>query len=170
MLTPAQYTALGAELDNDPVNLGYAPFVAAGNDVALAGMVNHVRDGATPLVIDGAAIGNVGAAITIRRTDITPEELMEAIDNRDLGTGTQNTNALAGALLNNILARRTIKLAEVDGSLTRTRQNLNRLILNTQASQTRFDALAIRNGSRAEQMLETNVQPTIEDIVIARNS
>lgn len=39
-MTPAQLTELHAELTTDPIALGYAPYVAAGNDNQCAAIIN----------------------------------------------------------------------------------------------------------------------------------
>jgi hypothetical protein len=39
------YTALGVELNTDPIAYGYAEFIASGDDTALANMLNLPRTG-----------------------------------------------------------------------------------------------------------------------------
>jgi hypothetical protein len=44
------YTALKNEITNDPLNLGYAPFVTGGNDAAIAAILNTASGSGTGTV------------------------------------------------------------------------------------------------------------------------
>ena len=144
------YTALKNELQNDPQTYGYAADIAAGNDVALAEKLNKVRDGT-----DGEA------AILVKRADISPVEVLEVVDTRDFKA---NPSILEGSWFESITQYEMVRLLNEDGSNTRVRANLNRLITDTNGSQTRLNAISNRNGSRAEQLFGSGTRLTTDDI------
>jgi hypothetical protein len=138
-MTSAQLQALKTELTTDPRGYGYAALLAASN-------WNGVRD----------ALNLARAGIVIRRSNIVARELLEAIDLRDLlasPAGVVNIT-LAGSWLESItqVGDGLIRLLDGAGANTRVKQNLDRLLGNTQGSQTRLNALAVRDGSRAEEL------------------
>lgn len=147
------YAALTTELQTDPQTYGYAAHIASGADGALAALLNIVRTG-----------GDGEAAILVRRNDISAEELLEAIDTRDLKA---SPTLLEGSYLESVLQFRRIILSNDAGTDSRTKSNLDRLVNNTQGSQTRLNALARRNGSRAEQLFGTRTLITQTDVAIA---
>lgn len=136
------YAALANEINADPNAYGYAARAAVGDDQGIADLLNLKR-----------------AGITVRRPSVRREELMEAIDTRDLKA---NPTVLEGSLLESILQSDTVFLANPDNTVSRTRQNLNRLLADTNLSQTRLAALANEQGSRAQQLFgyATNVTPS----------
>ena len=71
----AHLAQLRTELLDDPlpVDLGYAPLVAAGNDAGLADIINFKRNGSTPCPVNNIA----GAAIQVWRNDIDTEDIPE---------------------------------------------------------------------------------------------
>jgi len=150
------YVALKAELQTDPLTYGYAAAITGGDDITLAGLLNKMRDGT-----DGEA------AILVRRRDISPNELMEAIDTRDLKA---SPTVLEGSYLESVLQREQITLSDDAGVDSRTKDNLDRLITNTNGSQTRLNALARRNGSRAEQLFGIETRISTDDIATALRS
>lgn len=150
---PIDDVALKAELQNDPQTYDYAALIASGDDTGLAALLNKIRDGT-----DGEA------AILVRRRDVAPDELMEAIDTRDFKA---NPSVLEGSYLESVLQFRAITLSDDAGADTRTKDNLDRLILNTNSSQTRLNALARRNGSRAEQLFGVDTTVSSDDIARA---
>ena len=161
-LTSAQLTALAAELTNDPQNYGYAPFRLNGADQTLADMLNFVRDGAT-----APPAGNIGPAITgIREDFLMVADLLEAIDNRDLNT---SASVLEGSLLESLLQQRTLRLLDASGQPTRVLGNLRRLFQNPgpQGTRSRIDSLALRSGSRAEQLFGPRVVISNQDVAAA---
>lgn len=89
-----------------------------------------------------------------RRADITPAELLEAIDVRDFvsNPGQVNNAALASAWFESITQAPTVRLLNEDGTATRARANLNRLLADTNGSQSRFTALAVRTVSRQQEL------------------
>jgi len=136
---PINYTALANEINTDPLAYGYAALVAAGSDVGVADLLNQVRNGS-----DGKP------AITARRADITPSEILEAIDNRDFAA---NPASSLLAWFQALMGQRTIRLQTDAGADTNVVANLRRLVTsNTNGSLTRLNAAATRNGSRAEQL------------------
>ncbi len=154
------YQALKTELLTDPQTYGYAAALAAGEPETAAALLNKVRDGT-----DGET------AITVNRGLIEPMELMEAIDIRDLSIGGQLNATLVGSWLESVLqSLQPIRLRTTAGVKTRTRDNIDRVLGTTNGSQARFDALAVRNGSRAEQLFGEGTIITPQDIATARNS
>lgn len=147
-MTPAQLTILKTEITTDPLALGYA----GKSDAEIADLLNLLR-----------------ATITIRRANIAPNEVLEAIDSRDFETA---PNAIHVAWFESITQLRTIRLENDDGSATRALGNLRRLLqaADTQGSRTRLAALATRIGSRAEQLLGGGVVVTHIDVADARNA
>lgn len=155
---PVNYVQLATELNTDPVGYGYATLIAIGNDSGLADMLNKVRS------------GNDGfPALTIRRSDCKPSEILEAIDIRDLlasPPGVSN-NTFASGWFESVTQFPTIRLTNADGTKTVVRRNIDRMVGDTQGSQTRLDAVAIRNGSRAEFLFGQNTRVTSDDIAKA---
>lgn len=147
-LTQTQLVALKTEITTDPLALGYA----GKSDAEIADLLNLPR-----------------ATITIRRANIAPNEVLEAIDSRDFDAA---PNAIHVAWFESITQLRTIRLENDDGSATRALGNLRRLLqaADTQGSRTRLAALATRIGSRAEQLLGGGVTVTHIDVADARNS
>lgn len=147
-MTPEQLTILKTEITTDPLALGYA----GKSDAEIADLLNLLR-----------------ATITIRRANIAPNEVLEAIDSRDFETA---PNAIHVAWFESITQLRTIRLENDDGSATRALGNLRRLLqaADTQGSRARLAALAKRIGSRAEQLLGGGVTVTHIDVADARNS
>jgi hypothetical protein len=154
-------TVLRTELLTDPNAYGYAEYVADGSDQATADLLNAVRDGVT-VPRPGKPIG---AAISVRRADITPSELLEAIDSRDIAA---SPAASLLAWFQSVTQLAQIRLLNADGSNTRVIANLQRLItLDTNLSRTRLTAIASRAGSRAEQLFGTGTRVEWSDVATA---
>jgi hypothetical protein len=170
-LTPAQIAALKTELTTDPRGYGYN--AAARNDTDLANRVNLVRDGSagtvptTPTADGGAANG----AVTLKRPDCKPSEILEAIDVRDLLASPAGVTSvpLTQSWFESITQFATIRLTNQDGSKTQVRKNIDRITGNTNLSQDRLDAVAVRFGSRAEEKFGFGVAVTIDDVGKALN-
>ncbi len=143
-LTADQLTALNTELTTDPTALGYA----GKSDAEAADILNLRR-----------------ASINVRRADILPAEVLEAIDSRDF-EATPNTAHIAW--FESVTQLRSIKLENDDGSATRALGNLRRLLqaADTQGSRARLAAVATRQGSRAEQLFGRDV--VIDHLEVAR--
>jgi len=101
-MTPSQLLVLKTEITTDPLALGYA----GKSDAEIADLLNLPR-----------------ATITIRRANIAPNEVLEAIDSRDFETA---PNAIHVAWFESITQLRTIRLENEDGSATRALGNLRR--------------------------------------------
>jgi hypothetical protein len=141
------YQALKNELVNDPTARGYA----GKQDNACTALLNEIQ-----------------AGITIRRNDIAPNEVLEAIDTRDF----QTTLATAEcSWFESVTQLRTLRLSLDDGSDTLVLGNLKRLLQNPgpQLSRARVIALANRSGSRAEQLFGRGTVVTDADVGAARN-
>lgn len=158
------FTALKNELNNDPVSLGYAPFIALGDDVSLAAILNFVRNGVTPCPVNNV----VGAAVTVRRKDISSAEIILAIDVTDytaLPTNPNNTQLSNERRFLSWLECLTnvpqVRLINDDGTDTPVITNLQAMFPGGTGTRTRLVALAIRSGSRAELLfgVGTNITP-----------
>lgn len=152
----AQTAALKAELTLDPLTYGYMVAWGASEPEVVAALINKVRDGT-----DGEA------AITINRGDVDPREILEAIDVRDF---IASPNALATAWFQSVTQLPLIRLANTDGTKSVTRQNLDRAVTNGQGSQGRLDAIAVRRGSRAEQLFGADTLISVQDVTTAMRS
>jgi hypothetical protein len=155
-ITPA---ALASEINTDPLTYGYAARVAAGDDGGIVALLNKPRDGT-----DGEA------AISVKRADCDPSELLAAIDVRDLATAGLPAGMsvpLAQSWLESVTQFPRIRLANDDGSKTLIRRNIDRLVADTNGSQTRLDAVAVRVGSRAEQLGGAGTVVTGSDVSFA---
>jgi hypothetical protein len=154
------YAQLKTEIQTDPQTYGYAAFITAGEPENVAAALNKVRNGT-----DGEL------AISVNRATIAPMELMEAIDIRDLNVGGQLNATLCGSWLESALQSvAPLRLRDATGVKTRVRQNIDRILADTQGSQTRFDAVAVRFGSRAEQLFGEGTVITSADIATALRS
>lgn len=167
---PVTTAALRTEITTDPRGYGYAPFVASGNDQAVADRLNAVRDGTNPPTNPTAAGGTANGAISIKRPDCTPAEILEAIDVRDFASAPTGVASvpLSQSWLESITQFAKVRLANADGTKTLSRKNIDRLVNDTQGSQTRLDAVAVRNGSRAEELFGVGVVVTRDDVASAR--
>lgn len=152
------YPALKTELQTDPAALGYAPHVASGNAQGLADIMNWPRNGTTASPVNAV----VGAAITIRRPDISPNEVLEAIDSRDFIASPGIAHV---AWFESVTQLRSMRLVDDAGVDTRVLGNLKRIVNNTpQGSQSRLNTLASRVGSRTEQLFGAGIELTHSDI------
>lgn len=147
------YSALKSEIQTDPLVYGYAAHVASGNDEAIATLLNAIRTGSDGL-----------PAITVRRSDIAPVEVLEAIGFADL---VSPSNTLQTAWFESITQYPTIQLVNADGTNTRVISNLFALVNNPSPSRNRINAIANRNGSRAEQLFGVNTSITSSDVARA---
>jgi hypothetical protein len=152
--------ALKTELLTDVNTYGYAAYIAANEPENCAAALNKVRNGT-----DGEA------AINIRRADIAPSELSEAIDIRDLdgtptGTDPQALGLIAAWYQSTLLIPR-IRLTNANGNDTLIKRNLDRLLGDANGTQTRLNALAVRFGSRSEQLFGVDTVVSTSDVVAA---
>lgn len=155
--TDADYQKLAAEIRTDPNKYGYAPFVASGNDGAIVDILMKVRSGA-----DGFP------AIAINRPDCASAEIIEAINILDLKAPPGNLNVtLVAAWFESVMQSARIRLANVDGTRTNTRTNIDQLVGSANGSQARLDAVAVRAGSRAEELFGANTYVSGSDVSYA---
>lgn len=156
---PVNIVALKSECTNDPQDLGINEAYNLGQDQQVADILNWIRDGVNPCPVNTI----LGTAITVRRIDITSQEILEALDTRDLPSVTASNQASL-AWFESVTQQRIIRLLNDDGSSTRAKGNLDRLFANGQGSQTRLNNIASRFGSRTEQLFGTNTVVTASDI------
>ena len=150
MLTPTQLQALKTELLTDPNAYGYAALIADTNNPALAAMVNLPR-----------------AAIQMPRPDVTPLEILEAISVDDF-LATASQQIMHGSWFESLTQFPQIRVLKENGSDSRVMTNLMKILKNGTASETRVRALAVRNGSRAEQLFGVDVQVSVQEVIDAQ--
>jgi hypothetical protein len=123
----------------------------------------------------------ISGSITIRRTDVSSEELLEAINVADFAPLPANFNTLTPqvqaptldtrnsyrAWLTGLFSVGTVRLLNDDGTDTQIVTNLKAIFPTNTTTYTRLVALASRNGSRAEQLFGRNVRVTSDDIAAA---
>jgi hypothetical protein len=143
------YAALKTELQTDPNSYGYAQYITSGQDSVLADMLNLAR-----------------AAIQLPRPNVPPSELLEAISVDDF-IASANQTILHGSWLESLLQFQSIRILKENGSDTRVMTNIMKILKNGTASETRVRTLAVRNGSRAEQLFGPGVSITHMDVAQA---
>jgi hypothetical protein len=181
-------TALRTEITTDPRGYGYAALYGAGNDQAVADLMNLVRDGTNPPAnptavaptLTNPSPGVAGVAngtITVRKPDVDVARLIEAIDLADwtaLGaspTAAQlSTERRQIGYLNTLASLGTagkVRTVNDDGTNAPVATNLLS-IFPASPTRTRLNAAATRNGSRAEERFGPNVQVTKDDVSATR--
>lgn len=135
---------LQAELETDPMSYGYASMT----DSEAAAAINRAR-----------------AEIVFPRPDVSPLEILEAINISDFLTDKTN---LWAAWFESLTQFQTIRILKANGSDTRTLTNIMKLLTNGSASETRVRELASRKGSRAEQLWGMGTVISIQQIAGAR--
>jgi hypothetical protein len=163
-MTNTQLQTLKTELQTDPRGYGYNHTLR--NDSDMVSRINTVRDGTNPPSNPTAAGGTANGQIQIKQTSISRQALINAIDTRDLKA---SPTVLEGSILESVLQSDTITLLNDDGTNNLTRQNLNRLLNDTNGSQTRLGQIAKRNASRAEELFGSGVAVTTDDVASALN-
>jgi hypothetical protein len=163
---PVDYPILKSELQTDPRGYGYAPYLAGGDMQGPTDLLNAVRDGTNPGTNPTADGGQADGTITIRRMDVTPNEILEVLDIRDFEP---DMTVLDAAYFGAVMQQTRLRLALPDGSNSRILGNLRRLLLNTdlQGSEVRLLAVANRLGSRAEELFGPNTVVAFQDVIIA---
>ena len=146
------------ELTTDPAKLGYSGLVFRGDHTGLASIVNFRRDGSTPCPVNNI----VGSGITIFRNDISPREIINAIQPNDFNAAQQiqisKLNLLFLAL-------------PIDATLSGVRANFQNIFSGSATMLSgHLTAIAIRNGSRGEQLFGTGISVTQGDIASALNT
>ena len=141
---------LKTELLTDPNTYGYAPLVADTNNPALAELLNRPR-----------------AAIQMPRPDVTPLEILEAIAVGDF-VAAANQNTLMGSWFESLTQYPSVRVLKENGNDTRVMTNIMAILKNGTASETRVRALAVRNGSRAEQLFGVGVSVSVQEVIDAQ--
>jgi hypothetical protein len=143
------YLALKNEILTDPTGIGYAPFVAVGNDSGVRDLLNEKRTG-----------------ILIKRADIDPSEIFHALALADLTT---NPGASTIGWMESLLtAPYSIRLLNEDGTDTPVKANIVSLLkAGTNSTRDRLLLLQTRIGSRMEQLFGAGSYVTFADIAIA---
>lgn len=155
------YAALKTELQTDPRGYGYAALTGDYTNTAVA--LNRVRDGsagtvpATPTGAGGLASG----VVTVKRIDINASEVLEAVDRADF---VATPNALLCSYFESATQQQKLRLVAEDGSDTRILSNLKGCFTNSTPSRTRLNTIALRSGSRAEELFGTGTNIDVSDI------
>ena len=126
--------------------IGYAALLQAGNDAAVAGLLNQTRP---------------KAQVSIPRPDVAPLEILEAIQ---VGQFVASPNALAVGWFESLTQYPSVRLLNADGSDTRVMTNFLAILANGSSSETRLRALASRGGSIAEKLLGAGREVTAEEV------
>lgn len=148
-MTTQQIQTLKTELTTDPNGYGYAAIISGGNWQLVANAVNEVR-----------------SAISIPRPDVTPMEILEAINVQDF---ISNANVLYASWLESLTQFPSVRILKENGSDARVMTNIMKVLTNGSASETRIRALASRTGSRAEQLFGPGVSVSWEECQQAYN-
>lgn len=158
---PVDVTQLRTECTTNPNNYSWTEggvtqtltqWYQAGADAIVANILNATR-----------------ANITIYRTDVRPQEVVEAIALNQLTTTAQAATAsLQSAWLQGFFRLDTVRLLSKNGSDTRVLSNLLLILTNGSASETRLRGLGSRTGTRAEQLwgCSTNNDPGCEYVSV----
>lgn len=141
---PVDIAQLKAECLTNPNNYSYTDpsagtktlteWFLAGDDTIVANILNRTR-----------------AGITIYRTDVTPQEVTEAIAVANF-VPAASQNIYSAAWFHNFGSLSAVRLLTKAGANTRNMTNLLAILTNASASETRLIALGSRTGSRAEQL------------------
>lgn len=141
---PVDIAQLKAECLTNPNNYSYTDPAAgtktltqwflAGDDTIVANILNRTR-----------------ANITIYRTDVTPQEVTEAIAVANFVAAGSQTS-YGAAWFTNFGSLPAVRLLTKAGANTRVMTNLLAILTNASASETRLIALGSRTGTRAEQL------------------
>lgn len=138
------YAALKVEIQTDPNGYGYAEPLSYRIDWQVAELLNHVRP-----------------TISVPRPDVTPLEILEAINVQDF---ISNANVLYASWFESLTQFPSVRVLKENGTDARVMTNLQKLLSNGSASETRVRALASRTGSRAEQLFGVGTVIQAEDI------
>jgi len=148
---------LKAELVNDPTALGYNS--VGRNDTDMAAKINLLR-----------------VSIQIRRTDVSPSEIWQAINIADMiaiaaaPSATQlSTERRQLAWLSGIASLATLRLLNDDGTDTPVITMAKSIFTAASPTLVRLNTLSNRNGSRAEQLYGRDTFIPILDISAALN-
>jgi hypothetical protein len=138
------YAALKAELQNDPLGLGYAPHLTSGNDSALADMLNLVR-----------------ATIAIDRETIPSYEVFDAIVPAEWASLSAQEKQRIQLVLS---------MGQVYVKGANTRSAFLAAFAAGTTTRANLGALQGRQGSRAEQLFGLGASVSAQDIAQAKAS
>lgn len=155
--------ALRAECLNNPNNYSYTDPVST-TSRTLTEWYNGGFDAIVAIILNEKR-----AAVSIARTDVTSKEIREVIDLLDLSTNAAGAQA---AWVQSFLgSSEPIQLRRWNGSTfvnLRVYNNLLNVMTNTNGSETRLRQLAVRQGSRAEQLFGDGITVTGNDVAYSR--
>lgn len=137
-------TELRTEIQTDPNGYGYAALMSIGDLAGTAALINKPR-----------------ATIPIPRPDVTPLEILEAINVTDF---VSNANSLYATWFGALMDYPQIRILKPNGTDTRVMSNILKLLANGSQSETRIRNLASRPGSRAEQLWGEGAVVTVQDL------
>jgi hypothetical protein len=137
---------LATEIQNDPTSRGYAAQIALRSDQGVANLLNEVL-----------------ATISIKRSDISPDQVLENITVSDFKVLT----VAQGAYFQSLMNRTKLRLQTDAGVDTGIKTSLVAMLNNTGGTLTRLGALQTRNGSRAEQLWGEGTMISASDVARA---
>lgn len=145
MAIPMTTAALRSEIQADPASLGYAAFVSAGDDSAIASALNLPR---------------AGAGYQIYRNDISQADIIKCIVSVDFKAATQlQMNKLQFLFPPGVL---------LDATAANTRQIILDIFAGASATTTSaLSAVATRAGSRAEVLFGAGAIVTSAQVSVA---
>jgi hypothetical protein len=156
-------TQLRTEITNNPLGL---------TDAGITGGSGQTMTQAYTAGFDGIVVGILNlkrASISVTRSDVTPQEVIEAIQIGQLTSGANaSIAALQGAWLNGFFGLSAVRLLNPNGTDTRVLTNLLAILTNGSSSETRLRALGSRQGSRVEQLFCEFLSITDQTIVQVR--
>jgi hypothetical protein len=141
------YATLKTELETDPRTYGYAEHRTSGNDQALADLLNLVR-----------------ATISVPRARVEAWEVTDAID-PDEWTRSSGGSSIAAAEKDRL--RLLIQNAVLDPTQGNIRRHFELITVNAPLTRVRLMALAVRTGSRAEELFGPSVHVGSLDVARA---
>lgn len=138
------YAVLKAEVINDPLGLGYAPYIAPGNDQAIVNILNTVRPSSS-----------------ITRTLVDAWEVVNSIVPVEYAALT----APAREYLNMVISANKVQLG--GGAV---RDGLSLVFGVGTTTRANITALLSRPGTRAEELFGIDIKISLEDIALARKA
>jgi len=150
------YSALKTELQTDPKSLGYAPYLATGNNNALANLLNEVHDSSSGTGDPEYEVTVNGVSVRDAMKKIVPSEYAALTEAKRDGW------------------RDILVLAQIEGGLIpNTDTDIRSFIQDIWATTTtlaNFAELETRDGSRAEALFGADTVIDDDDIVRAMAS
>jgi hypothetical protein len=160
-LTQPQLAQLKTEITTDPRGMGYAAPYAAGNDGEVARLLN---------------LQSANTNFQVKRSDISVADLYAAVLVSDYSalaanpSQTQLSNERRYlAWFSGLVAFTRVRLLNDDGSETPATTNLRAMFPVGSGTRNRIDALAVRDGSRAEALFGAGAVVHADDVSAARH-